>query len=112
MASYNDLSEFEEQLIARYTGSLKLLMREKIPLHTIFTLDDVVKMVEQIKEAVGKASGFISTSGPMAKESSSFNQTGAANNKGNGPLLETPVEKPTAPVDQYATQSNIKCYRC
>lgn len=61
LASRNDLNEIEEQLIARYVGGLLFVIQQKIPLHTISTLDDVVNMVDQVENAVEKTSRYAST---------------------------------------------------
>lgn len=62
LVSKNDLNESNEQMIARYVGGLKFFIQEKILLHAILTLDDVVNMADQIEKSTSKSSRFASTS--------------------------------------------------
>lgn len=41
--------ESEDQLIARYAGGLKHFIQDKLPLHKIFDLADVINILEQLK---------------------------------------------------------------
>lgn len=115
-ASRNDLNEPEDQLIAKYVGGWKLFIHAKknSPTYYILTLDDAINMAWQIKKAVVKSSRFASMSAEAASRDSLFVNkfVNSANAKDKGPLLKTPREKPHTPLDPFATQVTIKCYRC
>lgn len=58
-------------------GGLKWTIQEKIPLHTIVTLDDAINKADQIEQSTGKSSKYASTSTVGGvKEGQSISQVG------------------------------------
>jgi len=92
LVARNDLSETEEQMVARYLGGLRQPLQDALSLHSLWTVFEAYQRALVAEKQYNKW--------PMVRS-----------DQGNRPVR--PQEsRPVQPPTQGNSNPNIKCYRC
>nr|XP_023923494.1 uncharacterized protein LOC112034904 [Quercus suber] len=125
LANHNDLEETEDQRISRFVHGLRVSIRDRVSLQTLYTLNEVVTLSKKIEfqhlrtgskfsnsssessssiANKGKQPMFTPRSQPMVRENSGVNQSTVA--------VAGSASQPIANASPYARPTGNKCYRC
>ena len=124
LSSRNNLLETYAQEVRRFVGGLRLTIRDRVSMQTIYSLNEAINLAT-------KAEAQLDRSRANVVMRNSFDPTRAIIDKGKSPMNQPPpsstikgpssngaptktigIVPPEAPRNPYARPNSDKCYRC
>lgn len=102
LASQNNPSETEDQIISHYSGGLKSSVPEKMQLHTAMNLSKMINMVEQVERCSTKFWKHTYSYGASTSKENPHESTPAVTSTINkGPILGNPKDTCGQPLEPF-----------